>query len=101
MPSLSIVLRSYQVGVKFHILDTWQTHKALMVQIPIGTGKTHLFASVINDHLKEEQGQCVWIVAHRRKFVKQIKKTVANYGISQKDDRRMMDVYPVAVKTLG
>ena len=87
MPSLSIVLRSYQVGVKFHILDTWQTHKALMVQMPTGTGKTQLLASVIYDHLKEERGKCVWIVAHRRELVEQIEETVARHGISKEDER--------------
>ena len=58
-----------------------------MVQMPTGTGKTHLLASVIYDHLKEEQSQCVWIVAHRRELVEQIEETVARYGISKEDGR--------------
>ena len=57
-----------------------------MVQMPTGTGKTHLLASVIYDHLKEEQRQCVWIVAHRRELVEQIVETVARYGISKEDE---------------
>lgn len=43
-----------------------------MVQIPNGTGKTHLLASVIYDHLEEKQGQCLWIVAHRRELVERL-----------------------------
>lgn len=58
-----------------------------MVQMPTGTGKTHLLAAVIYDHLKEEQSQCVWIVAHRRELVEQIEETVARYGISKEDER--------------
>lgn len=58
-----------------------------MIQMPTGTGKTHLLASVIYDHLKEGQYQCVWIVAHRRELVEQIEETVARYGISKSDER--------------
>ena len=58
-----------------------------MVQMPTGTGKTHLLAAVIYDHLKEEQGKCVWIVAHRRELVEQIEETVARYGISKENGR--------------
>lgn len=81
------ILRSYQQGIKFRVFDSWQIHRAIMVQMPTGTGKTHLLASVIYDHLKEEQGQCVWIVAHRRELVEQIEETVARYGISKGDGR--------------
>ena len=58
-----------------------------MVQMPTGTGKTHLLASVIYDHLKSKQVQYVWIVAHRRELVEQIEETVARYGISKEDGR--------------
>ena len=58
-----------------------------MVQMPTGTGKTHLLAAVIYDYLKKEQSQCVWIVAHRRELVEQIEETVARYGISKSDER--------------
>ncbi len=53
MPSAFVVIRSYQIGIKLHILDAWQIHKALMVQIPTETSKTHLLVAVIYDHLEE------------------------------------------------
>lgn len=56
-----------------------------MVQMPTGTGKTHLLASVISDLLKEIECKCVWIVAHRRELVEQIEETVARYGIKPTD----------------
>lgn len=56
-----------------------------MVQMPTGTGKTHLLASVIYDWLKEAEHKSVWIIAHRRELVEQIKETVARYGITPKD----------------
>ena len=81
------MLRKYQYAIKQFIGSNWQQHHGIMVQMPTGTGKTHLLASVIYDHLKEEQSQCVWIVAHRRELVEQIVETVARYGISKKDER--------------
>ena len=81
------MLRDYQSHIKEHILSSWKRHNNIMVQMPTGTGKTHLLASVIYDHLKEQQDQCVWIVAHRRELVEQIEETVARYGISKGDER--------------
>lgn len=81
------MLRNYQHKIKDIILSKWEQHHSIMVQMPTGTGKTHLLASVIYDHLKEQQDQCVWIVAHRRGLVEQIVETVARYGISKSDGR--------------
>lgn len=80
-------LRYYQNRIKQCLFDDWNFHICLMVQMPTGTGKTHLLASVIYDHLKEEQVQYVWIVAHRRELVEQIEETIARYGISKEDGR--------------
>ena len=57
-----------------------------MVQMPTGTGKTHLLAAVIYDWLKEAEHKSVWIVAHRRELVEQIEETVARYGMKPKDE---------------
>lgn len=81
------ILRPYQQNIILHIFDEWHQCRNILVQMPTGTGKTHLLASVIYDHLKEKQGQCVWIVAHRRELVEQIEETVARYGISKEDGR--------------
>ena len=59
--------------------------------MPTGTGKTHLLASIIYDSLKENGKRCVWIVAHRRELVEQIKETMERYGIPSipKEDGRV------------
>ena len=57
-----------------------------MVQMPTGTGKTHLLAAVIYDWLKEAEHKSVWIVAHRRELVEPIEETVARYGMKPKDE---------------
>lgn len=81
------MLRNYQHSIKHSLMTEWKQVNSVMVQMPTGTGKTHLLAAVIYDHLKEEQGKCVWIVAHRRELVEQIEETVARYGISKENGR--------------
>lgn len=80
------ILRPYQQNIILRIFDEWHQFHNILVQMPTGTGKTHMLASVIYDHLKEEQGQCVWIIAHRRELVEQIKETVARYRIPTEDE---------------
>lgn len=90
-PSTSIykkstnILRSYQQDIEQKVFDAWRQCHSVMVQMPTGTGKTHLLASVIYDWLKEAEHKSVWIVAHRRELVEQIEGTVARYGITPKD----------------
>ena len=57
-----------------------------MVQMPTGTGKTHLLASIVSSELNGGS-KGVWIVAHRRELVEQIEETVERYGISKEDGR--------------
>lgn len=80
MKSSNIVLRDYQKDVVRRLSEAWRTHKSVMVQMPTGTGKTHVLASVVRDFIREDNGH-VWIVAHRRELVAQIEETVAKYGI--------------------
>ena len=78
-------LRDYQKNIKRRVFDAWRNHACVMVQMPTGTGKTHLLASVIYDLLSAEPEQCVWIIAHRRELVEQIENTVARYGIRKEN----------------
>ena len=52
----------------------------MLVQMPTGTGKTHVLAALVNEQLKSNneklEGGVVWIVAHRRELVEQIEETV-------------------------
>lgn len=75
-----------------------------MVQMPTGTGKTVVLASLVNEELRvknektafdESQSvcqcganvKCILIVAHRRELVDQIKDTIHRLGI---DDRNIL-----------
>ena len=84
MKNYSCILRDYQTGTMQRVLDAWRQHPSVMVQMPTGTGKTHLLASLVNEELRtKNEESCVWIVAHRRELVEQIEVTVARYSISK------------------
>ncbi len=53
-------------------LEALGSRNAVMCQMPTGTGKTHVLASVVSEHAK---GKTVWIVAHRRELIDQIRST--------------------------
>ena len=80
------ILREYQENIKRKVFDRWLQCRSIMVQMPTGTGKTHLLASLVNDELRtRNEESCVWIVAHRRELVEQIEATVSRYGVSKED----------------
>jgi superfamily II DNA or RNA helicase len=80
------VLRDYQQEMKVRLFEEWNLHRNVMVQMPTGTGKTHLLTAIVREFLHRSDTQ-VWIVAHRRELVEQIEETVAKYGIRKKDER--------------
>ena len=82
------MLRNYQHNIKRSLISEWERHCSVMVQMPTGTGKTHLLASLVDEELRAENGEsCVWIVAHRRELVEQIEATIVRYGIPKGDGR--------------
>ena len=81
------MLRPYQQNIKHNLFEAWRQSPSVMVQMPTGTGKTHLLVSVISDWMMADDTASVWIVAHRRELVEQIEETVARYGISRDDGR--------------
>ena len=77
-------LRDYQQEMKFRLFEEWELHRSVMVQMPTGTGKTHLLAAIVREFLCGS-GTRVWIVAHRRELVEQIEETVSRYGMGRED----------------
>ena len=77
-------LRDYQQEMKSRLFKEWEFHQSVMVQMPTGTGKTHLLAAVVREFLHRSDTR-VWIVAHRRELVEQIEETVARYGMGKED----------------
>ena len=80
-------LRNYQRDNKEKIYESWKSHKSVMLQMPTGTGKTRLFASIIKDVLDYSKSRnlnltCL-VIVHRMELIDQIVKTLLNtYGLS-------------------
>ena len=86
-------LRDYQQEMKLRLFEEWELHRSVMVQMPTGTGKTHLLAAVVKEFLcGGGVGMRVWIVAHRRELVEQIEETVARYGMGKEPDKSAKNV---------
>lgn len=66
----TIPLRPYQKTGREQIYESWKSYKRVMFQMPTGTGKTTLFASIARTEYTE--GNPVLIVVHRKELVEQI-----------------------------
>ena len=71
-----IKLFDYQEDMKGRIEKALCLHRSVMAQMPTGTGKTVLLTSVVESFLREHPDSSVWIVAHRRELVSQIRETI-------------------------
>ena len=65
--------------MKERIEKALRLHRSVMAQMPTGTGKTVLLSSVVESFLREHSNCNVWIVAHRRELVSQIKDTLNKF----------------------
>ena len=73
---MKIKLYDYQEDMKERIEKALRLHRSVMAQMPTGTGKTVLLASIVESFLREHSNCNVWIVAHRRELVSQIRETI-------------------------
>ena len=69
-----IQLFDYQEDMVNRVQEAFKHHDAVMVQMPTGTGKTMVLANIVFSFL-EKSNNPIWIVAHRRELVSQIKET--------------------------
>ncbi len=94
------MLRDYQQNMLDRLRDAWTKHRSVMVQMPTGTGKTHLMAEVIRRQIADERGLTsggVLIVAHRRELIEQISQTLEAFGIDRERDK----VYVESIQKLS
>ena len=69
-------LFDYQKDMTMRIEKAFRLYRSVMAQMPTGTGKTVVLASVVESFLGEHPLKSVWIVAHRRELVSQIQETI-------------------------
>ena len=70
-----IKLFDYQEDMVKRVQEAFRHHDSVMVQMPTGTGKTMVLANIVFSFL-EKSNHPIWIVAHRRELVEQIKGTL-------------------------
>ena len=100
------MLRDYQKDICSRTVEAFRSHRSVMVQMPTGTGKTVVLASLVNEELRVKKRKfdevneecspfhsvsgldlsvsgemCILIVAHRRELVEQIRDTIRRLGI--------------------
>ena len=89
---LPMFLRDYQQEMLDRLKEAWTRYRHVMVQMPTGTGKTHLMAKVIDEQMAEG----VLIVAHRIELIGQISDTLDRFGVSHgRIDRTTADAEEV------
>ena len=68
-------LFDYQQEMVERIGRAFGKHRSVMVQMPTGTGKTIVLSNVVFSFLEKDKRE-VWVVAHRRELVSQIRETL-------------------------
>ena len=76
-----IQLYDYQKDMVRRIEEAFGSHQSVMVQMPTGTGKTHVLVEVVKNEEQRVDKPRVWIIAHRKELVSQIEDTVRTFGI--------------------
>ncbi len=83
------LLFDYQEEMVERVQEAFTHHNSVMVQMPTGTGKTHVLAAIVGLFLERK----VWVVAHRRELVSQIKDTLEKFFSARAlDSIRVMSV---------
>ena len=80
-----LTLRPYQTKSKEDIYKAWESVPSVMFQMPTGTGKTRLFASIIKDiqtlSVRKKERMGVLVLVHRSELIEQIHETLSfKYG---------------------
>ncbi len=86
-PEADTTLRDYQIDNKRKIYKAWQNRRAVMLQMPTGTGKTRLFVSIARDlhnyGVERKRAIKILFLAHRKELIEQISEHVgAKYNLA-------------------
>ena len=76
-----MLLRDYQTDICSRVNEAFDKHRSVMVQMPTGTGKTVVLASLVS----QLDMTSVLIVAHRRELIEQIKATIKRLNMEDRN----------------
>ncbi len=75
------MLRDYQVEICEKVNEAFEGHRSVMMQMPTGTGKTVVLASLVKQYLNRDADCSVLIVAHRIELIEQTGAFLSHFGI--------------------
>ena len=75
------MLRDYQIEICGKVNEAFEAHRSVMMQMPTGTGKTVVLASIVKEFLSRDAGCSVLIVAHRIELIEQTGAFLGHFGI--------------------
>lgn len=75
-----MVLHNYQKEHIAQVLEAFKTQRSIMLQMPTGTGKTHVFCEIAKHFYKNHNGR-VLVLAHRNELISQIKERLNKFGL--------------------
>ncbi|HPN69560.1 MAG TPA: DEAD/DEAH box helicase [Saprospiraceae bacterium] len=101
-------LRDYQISHKNEIYKKWENHRSIMLQMPTGTGKTRLFASIVRDihdlGASNKKALKVLILVHREELIHQAAENLGNvYNVAHgiiKSGALEQDYLPIQIASV-
>ncbi|MEE1081032.1 MAG: DEAD/DEAH box helicase [Bacteroidales bacterium] len=102
------MLRDYQIEICESVREAFKNHRSVMMQMPTGTGKTVVLASLVQQYLDKglelrDQHCQVLIVAHRIELTEQMGEHLKRYGIEYgviAGGRKTKEAEPVIVASI-
>ena len=75
------MLRNYQIEICEKVNGAFEAHRSVMMQMPTGTGKTVVLASLVKQSLNRDADCSVLVVAHRIELIEQTGTFLNHFGI--------------------
>ena len=102
------MLRDYQIEICESVREAFKKHRSVMMQMPTGTGKTVVLASLVQQYMDKglelrDQHCQVLIVAHRIELTEQMGEHLKRYGIEYgviAGGRKTKEAEPVIVASI-
>ena len=102
------MLRDYQIEICESVREAFKNYRSVMMQMPTGTGKTVVLASLVQQFLdksleRRDQHCQVLIVAHRIELTEQMGEHLKRYGIEYgviAGGRKTKEAEPVIVASI-
>ncbi len=74
-------LHPYQTDAVKNVLEAFEKHRSVMLQMPTGAGKTHVFCEIAKGFYIEREGR-VLVLAHRKELIQQIQNRLKKFGMN-------------------